>query len=234
MGALVLAETLIFLGCSATGLAVPPAFYSAKEIRATVVDEETGRPLEGVVAVAIWQLEPSGLQIRLQVTEAVTDAQGQFFIPGWGPKPRQWGWLGHRSPLLILFKHGYTPLELHNESPKEVERLYPNYRAMPTKQLRNLTAWYQGAPDDPVQESMWDGLTIQLEPFRGTPDRWLFLLNSHVNVVRDEDAKSVTKFLEAIKAERRYFDLNPVAGRERASLESLFSRVNRLLKKAAK
>ena len=34
--------------------------YSAKPIRATVVDAETGQPIEGVIVNAYWHLEDQG------------------------------------------------------------------------------------------------------------------------------------------------------------------------------
>jgi hypothetical protein len=132
--------------------------YSAKEIRATVVDKETGRALEGVVVVAQWVLFVSGPGDgwhgpRLYVTEAVTDKEGKFYIPGWGPKPNP-GYpstgLTDRDPVLSLFKPRYWPLTLPNAD----------------------------ARNDAVRHSRWDGKIIELEKYRGTGTEyeWAWLL----------------------------------------------------------
>jgi|GEM_PF-1861389 len=131
--------------------AQPPA-YSGAEIRARVVDAETQKPLEGVFVVARWDL--SHLMTRghtiLHATEAITDANGQFYFPPWGPKPRPtfsrlWG----GDPRLLFFKPGYAPLSHANAT---------------------------GPDDSPVRVSRWHGRTIELKPFRGTPEVWVQLL----------------------------------------------------------
>ncbi|HXG17000.1 MAG TPA: hypothetical protein VNK50_12190, partial [Calidithermus sp.] len=66
---------------------IRPPFYSAKPIQAVVVEEGTRRPLAGVVVVAIWELSTiSGRGHVLQIDETVTDAQGRFSLPGFGPR----------------------------------------------------------------------------------------------------------------------------------------------------
>jgi len=129
-----------------------PAEYSGAEIRARVVDAETQKPLEAVFVVARWDL--SQLMTRghtpLHAMEAITDANGEFYFPPWGPKPRPtfsrlWG----GDPLLIFFKPGYEPHGASNPY----------------------------APDDSaVRVSYWHGRTIELKPFRGTPEIWVQLL----------------------------------------------------------
>ena len=171
--------------------AFPPPSYSAKDIRATVVNEETGEPLEGVVVVALWELRQVSARPRIHITEAVTDAQGQFHIPGWGPKVRPpLAELAHRSPLLVLFKPGFVPLRLHTEARARVEQFAPNYRTMPTKKLRETISWYRGSPKDAVQDCIWDGLTLQMEPYRGTSELWLGYLQGITDTVRYEEAKA--------------------------------------------
>jgi hypothetical protein len=171
--------------------AFPPPFYSAREIRATVVNEETGDPLPDVVVVALWELRQVSARPRLHITEAVTDAQGNFHIPAWGPKLRPpLAELAYRSPLLLLFKSGFTPLRLHNESRAKVEQFVPDYRTLPTKQLLDRISWYHGSPNDAVQDCIWDGLTLQMEPFRGTPEQWLHYLHGITDTVRYEEAQA--------------------------------------------
>ena len=226
------------LGCIARASVFPPQFYSAKEIRATVVEEATGHPLEGVVVLAIWELRTiSGRGPRLQVSEAITDALGIFLIPSWGPKFRPpMAEFHNKSPLLLFFRHGYVPLQLLNVPKKKVVALYPGYRSMRTKQfldLMNTHLWFgfEGSPEEPIQESIWNELTIQLEPFRGTSGRWLELLASLVDAIAEDDSKHTRLFFEALNGERQYFASHPVEQRKSISLESLFSRIDRALGK---
>ena len=216
--------------CSASGGFFPPPTYSAKEIRATAVEETTGRPIEGVVIVAQWVLRrESGDGPRLHVAEAMTDATGRFLIPGWGPKPRvALMALQDKSPQLLLFKHGYAPLILRNESRSAFIKSYPNYRSMTARQIsERMTS--EGNPNEPIQESFWSGMSIQLEPFQGPSDRWLDLLTSLSFSLRDDDAGSTRRFWEAILAEQQYFNVNPVAPPKKASLDALLFRARRSL-----
>jgi hypothetical protein len=217
--------------CSASSGFFPPPTYSAKEIQATVVEEATGRPIEGVVIVAQWVLRrESGDGPRLHVAEAVTDATGRFLIPGWGPKPRvALMALQDKSPQLLLFKHGYAPLILRNESRPAFIKSYPNYRSMTARQIsERMTS--EGNPNEPIQESFWNGMSIQLEPFQGTQERWLQLLEMHAWYVTRADLPQGRRFLEAIRAEQTYFELRKLDPSKRGSFDSLFSRVEELLK----
>ncbi|HEX6550206.1 MAG TPA: hypothetical protein VF117_05980, partial [Gammaproteobacteria bacterium] len=64
---------------------------SADPIDATLVDADTGKPLAGVPVVAYWALKSGSLTGdslpcgAAGVEEAVTDKDGKFHIPGWGP-----------------------------------------------------------------------------------------------------------------------------------------------------
>jgi hypothetical protein len=127
-----------------------PEAYSAAPIRGRVVDAETQQPLAGVHVVAQWILN-TGMFLhaeriqRLQILETVTDAKGEYEIPGWGPKPRPpLSRLEEDDPRLTFFKPGYRPRDRSNNDPH----------------------------DRPLRTSRWDGKTIPLDPFRGTPDEW--------------------------------------------------------------
>lgn len=131
----------------------PPLTYSAKPVRGVVVDATTGAPLEGVIVVAQWILFQGGPWYspdhvrRLQVFETTTDSHGQYFIPGWGPKPNTlypWSQLDTKDPEISFFKPGYTPHTVENR-------------------------WQR---HDAVRFSEWDGKTIKLEKFTGTPEEW--------------------------------------------------------------
>jgi hypothetical protein len=95
--------------------------YSALPFSGKVVDASTKQPLEGVIVVAGWRLEGrlgSGVGV-LYSTESVTDHDGSFSMPGWGPLevkvhadeepvPAR---MSPNEPILFVFKPGYAPLK---------------------------------------------------------------------------------------------------------------------------
>jgi len=99
--------------------------FLGKQLRARVVDGNTKTPLEGVVVFALWGTRTiDGEDIMangvVHVAEALTDKDGFFTIPAWGPLPivRQYvlniPWYAinpdrfiHANPYLVLYKEGY-------------------------------------------------------------------------------------------------------------------------------
>jgi hypothetical protein len=109
--------------------------YVSMPIRARVVDASTGRPLEGVVVVADWQLMgglEGGVGLgHIATFETTTTIDGSFEIPWWGPRIRVTpGWLdddrlklflpGYRPMTLTQRRHSYSPLRHSNWDGKEV------------------------------------------------------------------------------------------------------------------
>jgi hypothetical protein len=146
-GLLTVLAMLPICGCCLPRACAAPPVYSAKPTYATVVDSETQQPIGGAVVVAAWVLYlPGGDRIKnLEVREVVTDEYGAFFIPGWGPKLRPSNTeLTFYDPKLIVFKSGYEPVYLANE-------------------------WTSHPSQASVRESQWNGKSIELKPFHGTP-----------------------------------------------------------------
>jgi hypothetical protein len=150
----------LFLTFVAMSLPASATTYYAKPTAATVVDAETGEPLEGVNVVAHWAvLSVTGRGAGdLELTEAVTDKDGKFYIPGWGPKsldsdlPRG-SRLGKDAPALTFFKSGYLVRSVGN----------------------NLQPLHLSDPSDTgpsVRYSDWEGKTIKLEKFKGDLERY--------------------------------------------------------------
>jgi len=129
--------------------------YTAESIEAKVIDAETKQPLEGVVVVAHWELErgtmggnvPAG---QLMVMEAVTDREGKFSFPGWGPKTVRDSFLVDKDPRLLFFKSGYRYLALRNE--------YNSSRELRTHLIRR---------------SEWRGKSIEMKPFKGMGEKYV-------------------------------------------------------------
>jgi hypothetical protein len=139
----------------AVALAADPDTYSAAPVHGWVVDAETRQPLEGVHVVAQWILQTGLLHgqhtTRLHIMETVTDSSGAYQFPAWGPKPRPFlSRFDGFDPMLTFFKPGYVPLDRTNFDPPQTGAL---------------------------RTSVWDGKTIDLTPFRGTPREWLRYVN---------------------------------------------------------
>lgn len=136
-------------GCATT--------YSAQSIEARVIDAETREPLAGVNVVAHWVLSfgvEGGLQTDMKLMETVTDKEGKFYFPAWGPEPIPAGlpWearMKNQDPEIILFKSGYMWRALSNE----ILGPYPD--AGPS-----------------VRTSEWHGKTIELKRFEGNLERY--------------------------------------------------------------
>mgnify|MGYP001302911465 CR=1 FL=1 len=119
--------------------------YRAEAIEGWVVDAESGKPLEGVILVAHWEVKgglEGGVPIaELQILETVTDSNGRYYFPAWGPKlilPT--GQLEGNSPGLLLFKSGYR------------SQRFPNFYW----QTYGTSVFY------------YDKKTLKLERFKGT------------------------------------------------------------------
>lgn len=157
--------------------------YSAEPIEGWVIDAVTKKPLDGVVVTANWQLEegtfggsvPVG---QLMVLEAVTDKDGHYGFPAWGPKKAPRGHLVIEDPKLLFFKSGY-----------EYQRLLNRYSSDRELRLR------------PVRRSDWNGKTILLTKFTGTPKEWFEMLDHVLPGGKREDTKRFPKLLTAILAE---------------------------------
>lgn len=89
-----------------------PPFYIGSSISGKVVDEDTGKPIEGLNVVADWELRTGFLESHIAkpiyITETVTDENGYFYIDGWGPRFNKiFHSIHEEDPMLILLKDGY-------------------------------------------------------------------------------------------------------------------------------
>jgi hypothetical protein len=225
---LFLLGAMIVNGHSAMLIDAPP-FYSAVETRARIVDEETGQPVDGAVVVAQWRLQGAwSSRYTLHIAEAITGQNGDFVIPEWGPKLRRpLTELRYESPQLIIFKHGYQPLWLQNEALDDVVKYLPNYKNMKTKDLIRNTRWFKGAPHDPVQRSMWNGLNIEIEKFNGTSAKWVSSLEHFLHFIDEEDDRELPQLFEAIALELQRLKANPIGYPEQWGIIDLTSRLKR-------
>jgi hypothetical protein len=195
---LIIGLCLASLTCHAFG----PFWYRAQPIEMWIVDEDTNTPIEGVIAVAHWQLDmgtlggysPVG---QLTIMETVSDAKGRVYFPGWGPKFAAVGVMQPRRPSVLLFKTGYRYVELDNFDDPD------------TEETTTLRKFY------------WSGKTVKLKPFRGTDEEYakhVYDLDSSLEFVRygllgtleDCEWKKTPRMLVALHRISESFDLKQV------------------------
>lgn len=89
----------------------PPRVYRGAPITGQVIDTETKLPMADVVVVSEWTLM-GGLHIdesgRLLIQETVTDAEGRYAFPAWGPLETTTGVIKSFAPRLHFFKEDYV------------------------------------------------------------------------------------------------------------------------------
>ena len=179
------------LALLATSLTACATSYSAKPMTAKVVDADTGEPLEGVNVVAHWMMEDPVAargQGDLELMEAVTDRNGEFRFPGWGPKAIPSDTypgtrLTNQDPAIIFFKSGYRSFAVINDSHSSM--------------LRD--------PSDmgpAIRDSQWDGKVIKLEKYKGDLKKYgSFLIGLPGADLRDCKWKRIPKMMVALNNE---------------------------------
>lgn len=104
------------LWMAASGCATATAYRGAA-VEGWVVDSETQRPIENAIVAIKWALE-GGLHPdvigSLLLQETVTDANGHYAFPAWGPLKAKDGYVTHSAPDIVAFKLGYLPKPFWN------------------------------------------------------------------------------------------------------------------------
>jgi hypothetical protein len=189
---IIIVVTVTFQACATSPV---PMFYRGAEIKGQVVDADTKEPIEGVVVVAKWELycanpvDGSHCKV-LHVYEAVTDKEGRYSMPSWGPKmrPRK-TYLTHFDPYTLYFKKGYEASWLINSDP---ERFYKYYKSVDFenisfKNFEKRVGFTRYEHHRSLRESVWDGRTIEMKRFEGSNRDLFHMLNSIYSDIIDEE-----------------------------------------------
>lgn len=171
--------------------------YSAKAIEAWVVDADSGQPLKGVAVVAHWELNyglEGGASYQLNIMETVTDKNGRFTFPAWGPTeiPKELPSetrMKNNDPEIMFFKSGYRTLEIRNERPIGL----------------------MSGHGSSVRTSDWNGKSVQLRKLENSPREYAFLLPNlyFVEFGKDCEWKYLPRMIVAIsKEQKRLRELN--------------------------
>lgn len=113
---------------------------SADAIEGRVVEAKSGIPLEGVIVAINWELlDANDLAVaELGVAEQLTDHNGRFSFPAWGPvAARPGSRLNPRAPQMLLFKEGYRYLRLTNRKNTGEQHLVADWNGR-TLEMRSL------------------------------------------------------------------------------------------------
>lgn len=209
-----------------------PMFYRAAEIKGQVVDAETKKPIEGVAVVAQWVLYHEGIADGghgkvLKVYEAVTDKEGNYRIPAWGPRRRPaMTHLDDYDPRISLFKKDYEYLELYNTDP---QKFYKRHKPEEVEKWsfeklrkRTLATGSTAEHNRYLRESVWDGRRVELKKFEGDNKKLFNMLHSVFSDIIDEEDEGIPirkvkytakEWAEAIKELKPPFDYSKLPKR---------------------
>ena len=183
--------------------------YSAEPIEAWVIDAETNKPIEGVIVTANWELSygTAGGSVshgQMMVMECVTDKEGRFYFPAWGPKPIPSFSVPARDAQEALYLSVF-PIELHlvNRDPALLlfKRDY-KYLAL----VNQFTTNYNKGS---LRRSQWNGKTIKMERFKGTMEEYVrhlsFLMGGLRFIEDDCQWKKTPRMLMALQEQADIF-----------------------------
>lgn len=138
---------LLLLTFSLEACALPPTVYKSEPAEAWVVDAVTGKPIEGAIVIAHWEMSVHGQKVTddlysPKIIETVTDSNGHFVIPGWGPEKVCCGFMDESDPAILIFKPDYEGFGYSNS--------------------------YSYIVDDPKDRThYWNGAHFKLQPYQG-------------------------------------------------------------------
>jgi hypothetical protein len=167
--------------------------HAAGPWRATIVDAETGQPLEGVVVLAEFIKYTSGWAGDSAAEyygsdEVMTGPDGRFEIPArtlWNPIR----WRTRVNAEFRIFKPGYG-------------RARARHSDMPPKVRDMDETWFKWLQHD--------GVVIELPPLKTFNERLTFYHTSDFPSARYAPADRESRLREAINRERRYLGLGPL------------------------
>ncbi len=161
----------------------------AKTYHGTVVDEETGKPLEGAVIVVIWHKKPmismDAPEYFHDAKETLTDSEGRFRLDAspaidWNP------FTVINEPNVVIFQPGYEPFAL----------------------LRTLTRHGFHTFED-VDNAFQKAVVIKLSELKSRDELRKFGDASILGIGPDVPFEKVPNFLKLINDQRKMAGLPP-------------------------
>ncbi len=132
---------LITLGCAMVILLLLFVFsrrgmnvrYQSQAVSGTVVDAKTAHPMAGVTVTVTWGAMRSTANMHdpesmcLHSASVVTDSNGVFTVPAWGPETLDWGWFYFSSDPEATFSMDGHALgdPIHNKNHAGLDEIQP-------------------------------------------------------------------------------------------------------------
>jgi hypothetical protein len=159
-------------------LSMGPLKYTALPITATVIDEATGRPVEGAVVAARWRVKKTlGYPLYMHVAETKTGPDGVFHFEGWGPEWRPaFSAFQDEDPNILIYKPGYragggTNYQANVRAMTVVKRDGEKIVLAPPLHPGQRIALNEfDYSRDSVRVCYWNGKQMPLEPARSAAD----------------------------------------------------------------
>ena len=172
----VFAYLYISAGCT-------PTFFKSDEISASVVDEHTGRPVNGAVVVVEWEINHGEFHghtyKNLHTVEVVTDDTGHFLVPGWGPKYAGMTWnMRGTEPTAYILKEGYLPKRIYNLTGAYGGDIGPNGK------IPDTIAGEHSRSNIVVS---WNNIEVKLTPASGDLESYAYILSGFSNLCASEN-----------------------------------------------
>lgn len=203
---MILLPTLALFACGKQQL------LSADPVDATLVDGTTGHPMADVPVVAYWGLKGGSLAGdslpcgTAGVEEAVTDKDGKFHIPGWGPIKTPCGYMPSWTPEIFAFKSGYSPLIFMNTpsgSTPSISHSVSEFNGMTIKMWKD--------PDQDLRNVGPNSYSARFSEFNWSIEDFTLHLPGQCNWIK------IPNMVRALGKQQRLFD---VAGAPLGSIAS--------------
>lgn len=196
---------------------------SADPVDATLVDGNTGQPMADVPVVAYWGLKGGSLTGdslpcgAASVEEAVTDKDGKFHLPGWGPLKASCA-MTVSDPELFAFKSGYMP-RIESNAPRAP---YPVTHSVSDWNGRSIQMVKYPNPD--LHKVDGDSYSTWFGEFNGNLEDFV------VNMPSECNWKKMPNMLRALSAQQNLFN---AAGTPLGSVASELVRDDQSMQKDA-
>lgn len=190
--AMILSAALLTVSVS-TGLVGCTKSWRSKGIEAQVVDSVTGEPVPDAIVLVNWQIKgmmegyPMG---QLAIFERVTDAQGRFHTPAWGPRrPPPGTSVSGLEPTIRVFKRGYEPIRASGLSGAYPD-LPPDVKMMRLHSVEEMGQKYAA-----LMSSFWDPLNMNFVDARCEWHAAPLLFQALVQLRSEFDANGISSNL---------------------------------------